>query len=357
MPEFRVPDSTANKDLWNPRAQVILHALIESYIETGQPVSSRTLVANTGLNLSAATVRNVMAGLESLGYIEAPHVSAGRVPTVHGYRKFVDTMLEMRPPNEAELQRLRAHLGPDKEGRELCEEAGGLLSEIASMAGIVTVQRRTAERLKRVEFLSLDARRVLAVLILQNGEIENLILKVHREYTNYELQSYANYLNAHFADSDLEEVRERVLRELREMHEQMGRVMIEAVKLAGQALDGLSQRSDCMVSGQTNLMQFEELADVDHLYRLFGALNEKREILNLLNKCAEEAQGVKIFIGQESGYQALRGCSIVSAPYTVDNRTVGVLAVIGPTRMAYERIIPLVDVTSKLLGRALKHSA
>ena len=350
-------DSTANKDLWNARAQIILRALIENYIETGQPVSSRTLVANTDLNLSAATVRNVMAGLESLGYIEAPHVSAGRVPTVHGYRKFVDTLRKTRPLGKRELERLRAHLGPDKESRELYEEAGGLLSEIAHMAGIVTVQRRTAERLKRVEFLSLDARRVLAVLVLQNGEIENLILKVNREYAGHELQSYANYLNAHFADSDLEEVRERVMQELHEMHEHVNRVMIEAVRLAGQALDGLSQKNDCVVAGQTNLMQFEELADVDYLYRLFGALNEKREILNLLNKCAEEAQGVKIFIGQESGYRALRGCSIVSAPYTVDNRVVGMLAVIGPTRMAYERIIPLVDVTSKLLGQALKHSA
>ncbi len=347
--------STPDRSLWSVRAQTILHALIENYIRTGQPVSSRTLVKSAGLNLSAATVRNVMADLESLGYITSPHVSAGRLPTALGYRKFVDTMLKMKPLPERDLKRLRQNLGTDKEGRVLCEEAGGLLSELAQMAGIVTVQRSPAARLKRVEFISLDERRVLAVLILQNGGIENLILKMDREYSSHELVSYSNYLNEHFSDSGLGEMRRKIMQELHDVREHVNRVVLEAVKLAGQMFKDLPQKSDCMVSGQTNLMQFEELADVDCLYRLFGALNEKREILNILDKCTE-AQGVKIFIGQESGYLALQGCSVVSAPYAVDNQVVGVLAVIGPTRMAYGRVVPLVDVTAKLLGQALKHS-
>ncbi len=348
--------ATPDKTLWNTRAQTILHVLIENYIQTGQPVSSRTLARSAGLGLSAASVRNVMSDLESLGYITSPHVSAGRLPTARGYRKFVDTMLEMQPLKARELQRLRSNLDPRKEGRELCEEAGGLLSELAHMAGIVTVQSRRAVRLKCVEFIALDKRRVLAVLILQNGEIENRILKTDREYGSSELVSYANYLNEHFADGYLEAVREKILQELRDMREHVNRVMLEAISLAGRVFKDLPQKSDCMVSGQTNLMQFEELADLDYLYRLFGALNEKREMLKLLDQCAE-AQGVKIFIGQESGYQVLQGCSVVSSPYTVDDRVVGVLAVIGPTRMAYGRIVPLVDITARLLGQALKRSA
>ena len=348
--------SSSNKSLWNLRAQTVLCALIENYIHTGQPVSSRALARSANFNLSAATVRNVMADLESLGYIESPHVSAGRLPTVRGYRKFVDTMLEVKPLRSRELQQLRDHLAPDKEECDLYEEASGVLSELAHMAGIVTVQRRDKARLKRVEFINLDECRVLAVLILQNGEIENLILKMSREYSNSELVSYANYLNEHFADIGLEEMRKKVVQELRDMRARMSRVMIEAIQIAGKFLKDLPQKDDFMVSGQTNLMQFEELADVNCLYQLFNVLNEKREILRLLDKCSKEAQGVKIFIGQESGYKALQGCSVVSAPYTVDNQTIGVLAVIGPTRMAYERIVPLVDVTAKLLGQALKHS-
>ncbi len=347
---------TPDKTLWNTRAQAILHALIESHVQTGQPVSSRALARSAGLDLSAATVRNVMSDLESLGYITSPHVSAGRLPTARGYRQFVDTMLEVKPLKARELQRLRSNLDPRKEGRELREEAGGLLSELAHMAGIVTVRRSRAARLKCVEFISLDERRVLAVLILKNGEIENRILNLEREYTASELVSYANYLNEHFVDSDLEEVREKITRELQDMREHMDRVMVEAITLAGRVFSSWPRERDCIVSGQTNLMQFEELADVGYLYRLFGALNEKREILKLLDKCAE-AQGVKIYIGQESGYQALQGCSVVSAPYAVDDQVVGVLAVIGPTRMAYGCIVPLVDVTAKLLGQALKHNA
>ena len=341
--------------MWNVRAQAVLHALIENYTQTGQPVSSRILARSAGIGLSAATVRNVMADLESLGYIESPHVSSGRLPTVRGYRQFVDTMLEARSLDEREIQHLRNNLDPDKAEHELCEEASGLLSEFAQMAGIVTVRRREAVRIKCVEFINLDGCRVLAVLVLQNGEVENLILKMDRGYSAAELISYANYLNEHFADSDFEEVREKVLRELRDVREHINQVMAEALKLAGQMFNGLPQGSDCTVSGQTNLMQFEELAEVDCLYRLFCVLNEKREVLKLLNKCVKETQGVRIFIGQESGCQALQGCSVVSAPYAIDSRVVGVLAVIGPTRMAYERIVPLVNITAKLLGKALKH--
>ena len=349
--------SAPGEPLWNLRAQTVLHALIESYIRDGHPVSSRTLARSAGLGLSAATVRNVMADLESLGYIESPHVSSGRLPTVLGYRRFVDTMLEIKPLKKRELQRLRSNLDPDKAEHELCEEASELLSEFARMAGIVTVRRHSAARLKRVEFISLDERRVLAVLVLRSGEVENLILKMDREYSDAELVSYANYLNAHFANGDFEDVRKKVLSELRDLRAHINQVMVEALKLAGRMFKELPREGDCTVSGQTNLMRFEEFAQVDHLYRLFCVLNEKREVLKLFDKCAGEARGVRIFIGHESGCRALQGCSVVSAPYAVNNHVVGVLAVIGPTRMAYERIVPLVDITAKLLGQALKHNA
>ena len=345
-----------DKSLWNQRAQTVLHALVERYIQTGRPVSSRALSSSMDLNFSAATVRNVMADLEVLGYIQSPHTSAGRFPTARGYRQFVDTMLRIKPLRAHELQCLRRNLAPEKKDRELCEQASGLLSELAQMAGLVTVQRRGLTRLKQVEFISLDRHRVLAILILRNGEVENLILEMERDYGNYELVNYANCLNEHFAGKDLEEVREQIVKELHNMREHMTRVMFEAMRLAGQVFGGLPDKSDVVLSGQTNLMQFEEFADVDHLCKLFSALGEKQEILNLLDKCSRETQGVKIYIGQESGYQALCECSIVSAPYAVDNQIVGTLAVIGPTRMAYDRIVPLVDITAKLLGKALKES-
>jgi heat-inducible transcriptional repressor len=343
-------------EVLSDRAQRLLRALVHSYIRDGQPVGSRSLTRELGLTLSAATVRNVMADLEELGFVTSPHTSAGRVPTDRGYRFFVDTLLraQLPAPAEAHAAELRQHLGNAEDSRSMVAAASQLLSNVTRLAGVVTLPLAHAQTLTQLEFLPLSDRRILVVLVLDDREVQNRIIDVARTYGADELRRAAALLNASCRGLTLPELRDELVQQLKEAQEGLNRVMLDAVSVAQQAV---AQQPDStgvpyVIAGETNLMGLAEMGSVDKLKRLFEAFNERRDLLQLLD-ASLRADGVQIFIGHESGYQVLDDCSIVAAPYTTDDGVAGVLGVIGPTRMAYDRVIPIVDLTARLLGSAL----
>ena len=325
---------------------------MQRYIKEGQPVGSRTLARDSGLDLSPATIRNVLSDLEELGFVKAPHTSAGRVPTIMGYRFFVDTLVKLRPPQGEELKLVQEVLRT-AEPQALVQTASSLLSSMTQLAGLVTLPRRVHTALRQIEFLPLSDRRVLAILVLNDRDVQNRILHVQRDFTADELQRAGNYLTEQFGGRELHTVRESVLAELHRTRASMNDLMVDAIEMAQQAFPEQEPEGAFVMAGETNLMGLEGLADMDKLKRLFTAFSEQRDILHLLDQSLH-APGVQIFIGQESGYQLLDECSVVAAPYLTDDDTMGVLGVIGPTRMAYERVIPIVDLTAKQLASALK---
>lgn len=336
-----------------PRAAELLKLLVERYIHDGQPVGSRTLSRFAHLNLSPATIRNVMADLEDLGFVASPHTSAGRVPTNRGYRYFVDTLLAPEPLSDQEQTRIADELVPGKSSaQDLVQAASNVLSQLSTMAGVVTVPRRNFAILRRIEFLPLSGSKVLAILVVNQHEVQNRVIDTDRPYGADELERYANLLNEHFSGRDLVGLREALMEEASAAQDRVKLLLREAATMAERALRGPDQAS-YVVAGGTNLMSFQELADVNRLKGLFDALDRKRDLLTLFDQCLN-ADGLQIFIGDESGYQVLDDCSVVTAPYHVDGKVAGVLGVIGPTRMAYSRIIPLVTETARRLGAGLK---
>lgn len=336
----------------NERSLHLLKALVERYIQDGQPVGSRVLSKDSDLKLSPATIRNVMADLEEMGLIHSPHTSAGRVPTVRGYRLFVDSLLTVKPLESRLLDYLSE--GLENHGDEadvLLEKASKLLSEVTHMAGIVSLPRREVINLSHIEFLPLSGNRVLVIVVTNEQEVHNKIIHTDRPFTPAELQQAGNYLNAVYSGRSIASVREALVKELEQDQKKVNQGMIDAVAMARQVFEH-KPREDYVLSGQTNLMEFSELSSMERLRQLFDAFNQKRSIIHLLDKC-QTAEGVQIFIGEESGYRAFDHCSLVTSSYTVNDEAVGVLGVIGPTRMAYEKVIPFVDVTAKLLGAAL----
>lgn len=337
----------------NEREQHLLKTLIEDYIRSGQPVGSRNLARSAGLSLSAATVRNVMADLEDLGLVTAPHTSAGRVPTVQGYRLFVDSLLNIRPLKVGEIEKMRFGLSAPHNTHGLIESASGLLSEITRMAGVVTLPRHDQVVLKQIEFLKLSEGRVLVILVTHTQEVHNRIIVPGRDYSGSELIEVANYLNEKFAGLDMHQIHMRLLEELKKVQQDMNQLMLDAISLGEKIFSGEDETGDDYVlAGETSLMDYDELSDIKRLRHLFEAFHQKRDILSILDQCIT-AEGVKIFIGHESGSEVLNDCSVISAPYEYNGEVVGVLGVIGPTRMAYDRVIPVVDITAKLLTAAL----
>jgi heat-inducible transcriptional repressor len=336
------------------RAQQLLRTLIESYIRDGQPVGSRVLSRESGLQLSAATIRNVMADLEELGFVASPHTSAGRVPTDKGYRFFVDTLLQLRPLDDAAAAEMRRHVEASRDNStELIATVSQLLSSATQLAGVVTLPRTRQASVTQVEFVGLSENRVLVVLVFNDREVQNRIIQLERHYSADELKRASNYLNEQFRGRSLRQVREELLRQLSEARAHMNQIMLDAIAVAQQVFDaGGEDKVEYVIKGETNLMGVAELTNVEKLRRLFEAFNEKRDFLHLLDQSLK-AEGVQIFIGHESGYRILDDCSVVTAPYGDRDAVVGVLGVIGPTRMAYERVIPIVDMTAKLLGAAL----
>lgn len=335
------------------RAQHFLKALIERYIRDGLPVGSRTLSKDTGLELSPATVRNVMADLEELGLVSSPHTSSGRIPTVSGYRLFIDSLLTVKPLSEREVDTMRRQMARLANGVPLIESASQILSGVTRLAGVVMLPRHERNGFRQIEFLPLSGSRVLAILVTSEGEVHNRIINTERSYSPAQLEQAANYLNTMFTGQDMQEVRQRLLADLKTTHEHMDQIMMRALEMAQRVVAEAESTDDCFIAGQTNLMEFNELANMERLKQLFDAFTEKNEILHLLDRCIE-AKGVQIFVGEESGYQLLDHCSLVTASYRVDDEVLGVLGVIGPTRMDYQRVIPIVDVTARLLGAALK---
>lgn len=336
----------------NERSLQLLKALVERYIHEGQPVGSRVLSKDSSLNLSPATIRNVMADLEEMGLVHSPHTSAGRVPTVSGYRLFVDSLLTVKPLAGSELRLLRKSLLARNDINGVIGTASKLLSEVTRMAGVVTLPKRELVSLRHIEFLPLSNTRVLAIFVTDEQEVHNKIIHTSKQFSASELQQAANYLNSVYSGRSLVSVRKAIIKELQEAQEKMNKEMLDAVQMAKLTLDEGKGKEDYVLTGETNLMGFSELSDMERLKQLFDAFSQKRSIIHLLDQCLN-ADGVQIFIGEESGYHAFDQCSLVTKSYSIDDEVVGVLGVIGPTRMAYEKVIPFVDVTAKLLSAAL----
>jgi heat-inducible transcriptional repressor len=342
-----------NTQVLNERSLKLLKTLVERYISDGQPVGSRMLAKSSNLNLSPATIRNVMADLEELGLVHSPHTSAGRVPTVSGYRLFVDTLLTVKPLNTQDLMRLQEGLSTRADNNsEVIGMASRLLADLTQMAGVVTLPRREIVCLRHIEFLPLSHTRVLAIFVTNEQEVHNKIIHTSRIFSAAELQQAANYLNSIYCGRSLVSVRAALLEELKEDQKRLNQGMLDAIKMAQLTFEPGSKKDEYVLTGETNLMGFSELSEKNHLKKLFEAFSQKQDVIHLLDQCMK-AEGVQIFIGEESGYQAFDHCSLVTCSYSVSDEIVGVLGVIGPTRMAYEKIIPFVDITAKLLGAAL----
>lgn len=347
----------------DPRARQLLRALIAQYIADGQPVGSRTLAKNSGLDVSPATIRNVMADLEELGLLAAPHTSAGRVPTAQGYRVFVDSLLEVKALDEPQIDALRRELPTQGATQDLLTGVSSLLSEVTHFVGVVTVPQREEFPFRHIDFVALGGNRVLVILVFADGEVQNRVVSTQQLYSPAELEQVANFLNANYAGLRMADIRERLKREMRETSTRLHQLMVAAADVAQQAFsEGAESRgsgtgaADMLVAGQINLMGSQGLSDMERLRELFEAFQRKRDLLMLLESCAR-AEGVRLFIGEESGFGALDGCSLVTAPYGVEGRVLGVLGVIGPTRMAYQRVIPVVQATAQILSSALKSNA
>jgi heat-inducible transcriptional repressor len=332
------------------RAQVLLKTLIERYIAEGQPVGSRTLSRHSGLDLSPATIRNVMSDLEELGFISSPHTSAGRIPTPAGYRFFIDTLLVVKPLDSAAVHHLEDQLHPDNPQRAI-QSASLLLSQLTQFAGVVMTPRRRALAFRQIEFLRLSEKRVLLIIVTQDGDVQNRVLFTERDYSPAELVSAANYLNQNYAGHSFEDVRHRLREELREIKQDMMQLMSAALDAGNRAMAEGSE--PYVLSGERNLLTVQDLSqDLRRLRQLFELFEHKTQLLQILD-LSLRGQGVQVFIGGESGVSAPDDVSVVTAPYQVDGEVVGTVGVIGPSRMAYDRIVPVVDVTAKLLTSAL----
>lgn len=338
----------------SPRAESLLKMLVERYIADGYPVGSRTLAKECRLDLSPATIRNVMADLEELGLVRSPHTSAGRVPTERGYRVFVDRLLTVRPLEAEQIGRFADELRQGDDRQQLIETASHLLSEVTHLVGLITLPRQDdLVKFHQVDFVALSHERVLVILVTEDGHVQNRIIHTERRYSPAELVQAANYFNQSYSGMSVGEVKRALLRDMERTTEEMQRLMQAATELARRVLfEEGPEQEDLLVRGESKLMEFPELGDIQRLRKLFEAFNTKRDLLHLLDQSTRTG-GVEIFIGAESGYESLEACSLVIAPYAVGGRVVGTLGVVGPLRMPYERVIPSVDVTARLLSSAL----
>ncbi|HRQ56973.1 MAG TPA: heat-inducible transcriptional repressor HrcA [Azoarcus taiwanensis] len=332
------------------RSRILLKTLIERYIAEGQPVGSRALSRHSGLELSPATVRNVMSDLEEMGFITSPHTSAGRMPTAQGYRFFVDSLLTVQPLEQNRILELRGQLQPSQPQR-LISTASQLLSDLTHFAGIVVSPRHDVARIRQIEFISLSETRILLIIVTTAGDVQNRILLTQRPYSASELVEAANYLTAHFSGFSFEEMRGRLQRELSQLRSDISELMAAAVEAGNEAMQETDERY--VLSGETNLLDVEDLSsNMTRIRELFKLFERKTSMMQLLD-LSQRAKGVQIFIGGESGLSELDDCSVVTASYEIDGKLVGSVGVIGPTRMAYHHVIPIVDITARLLSNAL----
>jgi heat-inducible transcriptional repressor len=337
----------------NSRAQLLLKTLVERYISDGLPVGSRALQQYSGLDLSPATIRNVMAELENIGLVSSPHTSAGRIPTGMAYRLFIDTMLTTKPLDSISLRQMEHQLQPDNPSR-LIAQASNLLSELTHYTGVVATAKRSTITVRQIEFLRLNDKRVLLIIVMPDGEVENRVLLLDRDYTQSQLTEAGNFLNQNYIGCSFSQIRDRLRGELQELQQGMSSLMTAALA-AGDAAEA-KQADDYVISGEHNLLHVQDLStDMNRLRGLFTLFEQKTELLQLLD-AGRRGQGIHIFVGSESGLASLNDCSVITAPYSADGKVVGTLAVVGPKRMDYERVIPIVDITARLLGNALSQN-
>lgn len=353
------PDSTEHNASSFPdlsdRAKFLLNVLVDGYIQDGQPIGSRTLAKQSGLKLSAATIRNVMADLEECGLIHAPHTSAGRVPTSLGYRYFVNHMVTAKQIDEQAVSTMKARLQTENSSRMIIQSASDLLSGMTQLAGVVSIPKRDTQAIKQIDFVKLSETRVLVVIVVKHDEVQNRIIDLDGTINNDQLQQASHILNELLVGKPLSQAKTLLLDAMEKDRSAMNQIMIDAIKLGEQAVDYSQSPSEdaCVIAGESNLMSYDDLSDITQLRQLFVAFNQKRDVLSLLDKCMQ-AEGIQIFIGRESGYSAFDECSVITAPYSMDDDTLGVIGVIGPKRMHYDQVIPTVDIAAKLLSAALK---
>ena len=334
----------------NERAQILLKTLVERYIHEGQPVGSRALSKSSGLDLSPATIRNVMADLEEMGLVTSPHTSAGRIPTPQGYRLFVDTLLVVKTLDKVELNHLENQLHPDNPSR-LINVASQLLSELTRFAGVVVTPKRKGAVFRYIEFMALSEKRILLIIVTPEGDVQNRIIFTNIPYSQSDLIEAGNFINQHYAGCTLDGIRGRLDGELKQLRSEMISLMSAAIEAGGDAINESSET--VVLAGERNLLQVEDLsANLISLKKLFELFERKTKLLQLL-ELSRQAHGVKIFIGGESDVASLEEFSVVTAPYEIEGEIVGTVGVIGPRRMAYERIIPIVAITAKLLSSGL----
>jgi heat-inducible transcriptional repressor len=336
----------------NDRDQHLLRLLIEKYIMDGQPVSSKTLAENTDIAYSAATIRNIMAELEERGYLRSLHTSSGRVPTNLGYRYFINTLLTVIPLDETVVNEFKKILHPDQSTNELITSASNLLAELTKMAGLVTVPHMPLTTLRHVEFLPLSNQRVLIILVINEKEVQNRIIQTQHSFTRSELEQAANYLNENFSGMNLEEIRRTLFEKLSEEQADFKQLMHSFINIANQAFQLDGNKNDFVLAGEHHLLINNANADLDQIRQLFNVINQKHQVLHLLDQCLG-ADEVKIFIGKELGHTFVDEYCVVSAPYCSQGQIIGALGVIGPARMPYGRIIPIVEMSARLLTIAM----
>jgi len=333
------------------RAQILLKTLVEHYISDGQPIGSRTLLQHSGLDVSPATIRNVMSDLEHLGFVASPHTSAGRIPTQKGYRLFVDSLLTVKPLETQAIQQLKSGLSSPNPN-ELIANAADMLSQLTQFAGVVMTPKRKRIAFKHLEFLTLSDKRILVIIVTNDGNVQNRIIITEKSFSSSELTQTSNYFNTHFSGQTFEEVQQKLHAELKQMQSDMNQLMSAALEASSKS----AEQDNVVIAGERNLLQVDDLsANVTSLRKLFEIFERRTSLMQLLDN-SQRAEGVQIFIGGESGYLPLDECSMITAPYEADGQVVGTLGVIGPTRMAYERVIPIVDITAKLLSNALSNN-
>ncbi|MBL7003910.1 MAG: heat-inducible transcription repressor HrcA [Gammaproteobacteria bacterium] len=336
----------------DPRAQTLLKSLILSYTKDGLPVGSKKLLETCNLDVSSATIRNIMAKLEDFGLVNSPHTSAGRIPTDAGYRFFIDSLLDVQQAGKTTSDSVEQAFANEHSSGDLIQSASTMLSQMTHLTGLITLTKSHQATIKHIEFIKLSDTRILVVLVLNQDEVHNKIIELNRNFSEAELHESAHIINTIFVGKDFDLARKEVVVQMHHLKGKVNEMMSSLIDV----MDGVcSSKADdeLLLSGETNLMQFNELSDMNKLKGLFDAFHQKQDLLHLLDSC-NSAKGVEIFIGSESGYAVLHDCSVVSAPYSVDGKVLGVLGVIGPTRIAYDKIIPVVDVTAKLLSSALK---
>lgn len=335
------------------RAQILLKTLVEHYISDGHPMGSNALLQHSGLNLSSATIRNIMSDLEANGFVSSPHTSAGRIPTQLGYRFFVDTLISVQPLASQQIQQLESSL-KSSDHQALISTAADMLSSLTQFAGMILVPKRKVMVFKHLEFIPLSEKRILVVIVATDGSVQNRIIVSEKPYKTSELTQASNYFNAHYAGQTIDEARQTIHRDLKKMQADINKLMSAALNTSEQEKNSKS-KDGVIIAGERNLLNVDELtSNVATLRKLFDAFEQRTSLMQLLD-ISQKAEGVQIFIGGESGFSSLDECSMVTSPYEVDGQVVGTLGVIGPTRMAYERIIPIVDITAKLLSNALSN--